>query len=278
MFITAIGRLGSIIEVPADSLYLHIFLDAGGRASGKRVWGGLACVGDQELVSLARKLDDLKVVLPKCVEGSGELKGKRVRTSLAKELGRRLREEDRRSVFWATWCCEMDHPILTILRDLFSEFLSSQKADSLRPDRKQVEKWFRRMDSCFKRLKYVNQHKLISLLQHMKWLGDEVRRTGLGRQLRSVRVIVDREDFPNADVCAVLMKEAVSATSQAAGMSYRLTGSTFREEATEGAIAVDLAGNSSECQCLQCVDILLQVVQRQLPGFSAAGVTGKRGH
>jgi hypothetical protein len=65
------------------------------------------------------------------------------------------------------------------------------------------------------------------------------------------------------------MKEAVAATFQAAGMSYRLTGSALREEATEGAIAVDLAGDSRKCKGLQYVDILLQVVQRQLPGFAA---------
>ncbi|TKJ39599.1 MAG: hypothetical protein CEE38_02435 [Planctomycetes bacterium B3_Pla] len=272
MCITAIGRLGSVIEAPTESLYLHVFLDAGGRASKRRVWGGLACVGDRELSWLARKLDDLKVDLRECVEGSGELKGKHVPTSIAKELGRHLREDDRRIVFWATWCSEMDDPVLASLRTLFSEFLSSQKADSYRLDRGQIDDWFRRIESYFARLKDVNRHKLISLLQHLKWLGDEVRRTRLGGQLRSVRVIVDHENFPDTETCAVLMKEAVAATFQAAGMSYRLTGSAFRQKAIEGTISVDLAGNSCKCKGLQYVDILLQVVQRQLPGFAANGV------
>lgn len=273
MPIVKIGRLGSIIEAPTGSLNLHVFMDAGGRASNQRVWGGLACVGDRELTWLDQKLDDLKLVLYKGVEENGELKGKHVPTLLAQELGRSILKEDRRSVFWATWCCEMNHPVLTSLRDIFSKFLSSQKADSLRLDREQVENWFRTIESCFKRLKDVNQNKLISILQHFKWLGDEVWRTGLGGQLRSVQVIVDHENFPDTETCAVLMKWAVAATLQAMGMSYRSTGSAFREEATEGAITVDLAGNSCKCNGLQCVDILLQVVQRQLPGFTSTGAS-----
>lgn len=102
-------------------------------------------------------------------------------------------------------------------------------------------------------------------------MGEEVRRTKLGHQLNSVRLIVDREDFPNVEACAILIKEALSAILQAAGISYSLTGRAYKEKATEGAITVDLNGDSCKCQGLQCVDILLQVVQRQLPGFSAAG-------
>jgi hypothetical protein len=267
MFITAIGRIGSIIEAPPESLDLHVFLDAGGRASETRLWGGLACIDDRELAWLARRLDDLKALLPDCVEESGELKGKHVSAPLAKELGQYLREEDRRSVFWATWCAQMDDPVLTDLRTVFSGFLLSQKADSSRLDCVQLDDRFQRIASRFTNLKAVNQHKVISILQHFKWLEDEARRTNLGNQLRSVRVIVDREDFPDPETCAVLMKEAVAATFQAVGMSYKLTGRALREKATEGAIVVDLAGDSHKCKGLQYVDILLQVVQRQLPGF-----------
>jgi len=163
MPIEIIGRIGSIIETLTGSLDLHVFADAGGRASNQRIWGGLACVGSRELTWLDQKLDELKLELSNKVEETGELKGKHVPQLRAQELGRSLRKEDRRSVFWATWCCEMNNPDLIDLRDLFSKFLSCQKADSL-----QFENWFRRIDSNFKRLKDANKHKLLSILQLME--------------------------------------------------------------------------------------------------------------
>jgi hypothetical protein len=160
----------------------------------------------------------------------------------------------------------MNQQDLAWLRALFSTFLASQEADRYRLSYEQVHGRFRAVESCFARLKAVNQHKLISILQHLKWFGDKVRETGLAPQLRSVRVVVDREDFPDTETCAVLTKEAVAAIFQAAGMSYVLTGTWFREKPAEGAVTVDLGGDSARCAGLQYVDILLQVVQRQLPG------------
>jgi hypothetical protein len=138
MFLTAIGRLGSVLEMPPESLDLSIFLDAGGRARETRVWGGLACLGDRELQLLEQRLVDLKKAYPKRVEESRELKGKRVPTSIAKELGQQLREEERRSLFWASSCCDMNDRDFTWLRALFSAFLASQEAVPHRLDREQV--------------------------------------------------------------------------------------------------------------------------------------------
>jgi len=116
MPIATIGRLGSLVRVPSNSLDLYVFVDAGGRASERRLWGGLACIGDREIAWLRQRLDDLKKTLPNCLEPSGELKGKHVPTPIAQQLGQDLREEDRRSLFWATWCCEVSDPALSSLR------------------------------------------------------------------------------------------------------------------------------------------------------------------
>jgi hypothetical protein len=274
MFITAIGRIGSIIRIPSRSLDFHVFLDAGGRASERRVWGGLACVGDRELAWLEQKIGDLKKTHTESTEESGELKGKHVSTPVAKKLGRYLREEDRQSIFWATWCPELNQQDLAWLRTLFSSFLASQKADPYRLDCERIDDLFRGVESCFVQLKAVNQHKLISVLQHLKWLGDRVKEKGLGPQLRSVRIVVDRENLPDVGRCAALVKEAVAAMFQAAGMSYTSTGRWFKEKPDEGAIVIDLSGDSTSCVGLQYVDILLQAVQRQLPGFGR----GRNGH
>lgn len=49
MFQTAIGRIGSKIVSAPLSLEMRVFLDAGGKANRRRVWGGLAIIGEREL-------------------------------------------------------------------------------------------------------------------------------------------------------------------------------------------------------------------------------------
>ncbi len=55
-------------------------------------------------------------------------------------------------------------------------------------------------------------------------------------------------------------------------MSFRRTGGCFRKVDTGGCnVMVDASAKSEERSGLQYVDILLQVAQRQLPGFTGKG-------
>src|SRR4051794_32918001 len=110
MFQTALGRLGSTVIPPSESLDLHVFIDAGGRSNTKRVWGGLALLDRRELLWIDSALTRLRALLPTALSPSGELKGKNVPTEIAKGAGLRFRREDRRILFWANWYPEFDGP------------------------------------------------------------------------------------------------------------------------------------------------------------------------
>lgn len=94
----ALGRIGSAVIAPNESLDLHIFIDAGGQADSTRVWGGLACDA-HELSWIDTELSRLKALLPQSLEKDGELKGKHVPIEIAKESGRKFHQEDRRILF-----------------------------------------------------------------------------------------------------------------------------------------------------------------------------------
>src|SRR5437867_9394266 len=96
----ALGRLWSRIQAPAESLSLQVFVDAGGRASENRVWGGLALIGDTESTWLARALLDLQRRHHQLCLPTGELKGSALPDSEVRSLGRKMRDEDHRILFW----------------------------------------------------------------------------------------------------------------------------------------------------------------------------------
>ena len=53
-------------------------------------------------------------------------------------------------------------------------------------------------------------------------------------------------------------------------MSFRLTGRAARESASEGVVVIDVDGESRKHGGLQLVDVLLQVVDRELlPGYDS---------
>lgn len=103
MFQTAIGRIGSKIISAPLSLEMRVFLDAAGKANRRRVWGGLALIGEHELDWLQKVLDDIRNEFPIKDVKKPEMKGRDLPTSVIKAAGRKLREEDRRILFWANW-------------------------------------------------------------------------------------------------------------------------------------------------------------------------------
>jgi hypothetical protein len=265
MLQTTLGRLDSSIVAPPGTLDLYVFVDAGGRQAECRVWGGLAAIGTQELMWIESAVCDLKRRYANRTEVSGELKGKVVSTRDAMREGRTLDLKGRRIRFWVNWYPRASESSLARLRQEFQDFLAGLHPHGHRLDQDRVERWSRDMEKYFRKLKPVNRHKVLSLLAHIQWLAGDIRRTGIGSQLGSAKIIVDREDFPKPAGCANLVKAFVSASLQAAGMSYRLTGSAAREEPEEGAVTVDVHSDSAAHAGLQYCDVLLQAVQQQLP-------------
>jgi hypothetical protein len=271
MLQTALGRLGSTIVAPTESLDLHIFIDAGGRADSRRVWGGLALLDARELLWIDAELARLRASLP--LEPSGELKGKNVPMQVAKDAGIRFRQQDRRILFWANWYPEFDGAELVEMRRQLSQFLNNLHPDATRTERSEIEAWHTEMRDYFDGLRPVNGHKVVSILAHLGWLFAEITRVKLGPQLRSAHVVVDEENLPSPESTRRFLASFVAAGLQGAGMSYRRTGGCFRRINTGGChVAVDACAKSEKHAGLQYVDILLQVVQRKLPGFTAARV------
>jgi hypothetical protein len=270
MAVVALGRIGSAVIAPSESLDLHVFIDAGGRADSTRVWGGLACVGG-ELSWIDNELSRLKALLPHAIDKDGELKGKCVPIEYAKESGRKFRQEDRRILFWANQYVGFDEPEVIKMCAAVSEFLADLHPDSDHPERQEIEEWNRERLEYFGGLaKPVNRHKLISMVAHMNWLYDEIRRVNLGPQLRSAHIVVDEENLPCPRPTNRFLTAFFSAGFQSAGMSSRRTGGCFRRVDTGGShVTVNASAKSHEHAALQYVDIHIQVVQRQLPGFAA---------
>ncbi len=97
MFQTTIGRIDSTIEAPSQTLDIKIFIDAGGKADYRRVWGGLAVIGTSEIEWMKDTLDKYDKSKHK------ELKGKDLSTEEIISIASRIREENRRILFWANW-------------------------------------------------------------------------------------------------------------------------------------------------------------------------------
>lgn len=262
-----LGRIGSALKAPPDSLDLHVFLDAGGRATNRRVWGGLAAVGDDELRWIGHEVARLGRDCPHVVTPAGEVKGKHLQLEEAIALGNRIREEGRRIVFWANWYPDPSNEDVTRLREYLRSTLASLRPARHRLDARIVEAWHRRMEVYYRRLKPENQHKLLSAITHLQWLFEELARRCTAGQLQRCHLLMDDENLPDPDGASLLLKSFLAAGLRAAGMSCRRTGTAYRESALEGAVTVE--GNVDSCDApgMQYLDVLLQVVQRQLPGY-----------
>jgi len=270
MFQTALGRLGSNIITLSESLDLHVFIDAGGRSNSRRVWGGLACLGANELLWIDTELFRLRALLKGSLTQSGELKGKAVPTEIAKEAGAKLRQADRRILFWTNWYPEFDGAELVEMRRQLSDFLRNLHPDPFHLERAEIEASYADMRNYFDGLKPVNGHKIISIVAHLVWLFREIERANLGAQLRSAHFIIDEENLPDPTIASRFLTAFSAAGLQGAGMTFRRTGGCFRRVNTGGChVTVAPSSKSDEHAGLQYVDILIQVVQRQLPGFSA---------
>ncbi|HEV8603932.1 MAG TPA: hypothetical protein VGQ99_01120 [Tepidisphaeraceae bacterium] len=272
MFQTALGRLGSAVIAPSESLDLHVFIDAGGRSNSRRVWGGLALLNARELSWIDAELSQLRALLPEALNQSGELKGKNVPTQIAKDAGLRFRQENRRILFWANWYPEFDGPELIETRRQLSQFLADLRPNATHLERSEIEAWHTDMRDYFDGLLPVNGHKVISIVAHLSWLFGEIARVNLGPQLRSAHVVIDEENLPTPELTNRFLTGFVAAGLQAAGMSFRRTGGCFRRLDSGGChVTMDASAKSDEHAGLQYADILLQVVQRQLPGFTRKG-------
>jgi hypothetical protein len=269
MFQMALGRLGSAVLATSESQDLHIFIDSGGRSNLKRVWGGLAMLNPIELSWIDTELSRLRALLPDAIDQRGELKGKNVPTQVAKDSGLRMRQEDRRILFWANWYPKFDDPELVQVRHQLSQFLRNLRPDATHLERSEIEAWHTDLRDYFDGLMQVNGHKVVSIVAHLGWIFREIARVNLGPQIRSAQLIIDEENLPAPQRTNRFLTGFVAAGLQGAGMTFRRTGGCFRRVNTGGCdVSVDACAKSDKHAGLQYVDILLQVVQRQLPGFA----------
>lgn len=239
---------------------MQVFFDAGGKAGNQRVWGGLATIGESEITWIQQVLNDIS----EDCNGDFELKGREIETSVIKAAGRKILDEDRRILFWANWLLDWKDQKSQKFAEKLGDTLNSLKPNPYHLERQSIETWYNENSSYFGKLKPVNQHKLLSIILHVQWLIAEIKRTKLGRQLKSVRIIIDKENFPNEARCGVVVKSFVAAGLQGAGMDCSLTGKAFREEANEGFVIVNVSGESENYVGIRYVDILLQAVLRKV--------------
>jgi len=263
MFQTAIGRINSRIEAPSQSLDMKIFIDAGGQAEHQRVWGGLASIGSNEINWMKEILE--KISKKNNIPISQELKGFKLPLEEIKSSGRMILENDRRILFWGNWILAWDEKKAEDLTRTLELALNSMKPNSYNLQKDSIAVWYKKQSSYFSKLrKPVNKYKILSIIVHLQWIINEVERCKLGKQLKSVEVIIDNENFPKVNKCGVLIKHFVAAGLQRAGMHYTLTGKALEEEANEGAIVVNAAGKSEDVVGIRFVDILLQAVLRKV--------------
>lgn len=260
MFQTAIGRVQSIVESPPRSLDMWVYLDAGGKAGSQRVWGGLAVVGESETNWILKVLNEIS---QDSIDNT-ELKGRELETNVIKAAGRRILEEDRRILFWANWLIDWKDKKSHKFVGQLNDFLNSIKPNPYHLEQYAIQDWQDNIAKYFEGLKPINKHKLLSIIIHIQWLIAEIKRTQLGGQLKSAKLIADKENFPNEAQCGVVVKSFFAAGLQSAGMDCSLTGTTFREKAHEGAVSVNVAGKSEDDAGLMYVDILLQAVLRKV--------------
>ena len=266
MFQCALGRVSSAVVFPQESLSLSVYVDAGGRAGRKRVWGGLAAVGDNEDLWIRRKMTALATEHAASLEATGELKGGQLQLPDVVRAGRAIVTESRRICFWANWYPSPDETAAeTFLRSLAQVRVAQGRQDTAFNQS--------RNDACvayIKSLTPVNRWKVFSLIAHLQWLVGELRNSGVGPQLGRVHLYVDGEDLPSPEGANDLVKLMFAASLQHSGMSLRTTGRAYEEAGQQGAVRVDLNVGSAGSPGLQFVDILLQAVQRQLPGGAAS--------
>jgi len=270
MFQDAIGRVGSRILAPPKSFPLFVYIDAGGRSEVTRVWGGLVAVGEAEDAWLLEALRDLRVRNVPTNPPTEELKGAVLPSAEIRRVARRLREEDHRVLFWANWYPEASSPEITRISKRAIAEIRSIRADRLRLDAPAIQSRYNGMADYLDGLKSVNRYKVMSVLAHLQWLMAELERVHLGPQVGSVRVLVDQEGLPEPAQAADLVKLHVAASLQAVGMSVRLTGKALREGHDKGAVVVDMNADSRDFPGLQLTDMLLQLVQRKLPGYGGS--------
>ncbi len=258
MFQTAIGRIGSTIEAPSQTLDIKMFIDAGGQADYQRVWGGLAVIGTSEtkwMKDVLDKADRFK---------HEELKGYKLSTEKIISIGNKIREEDRRILFWANWIeCWNEGNAQKLATD-FEKFLGSMKSNNYHLEKESIDACYKSQASFFSKLRPINKHKVLSITELFQWVISQIEKYKLGHQLKSVRVVIDKENFPNEKDCGVLFKHIISAGLQSAGMHYTLTGKALDECAQEGAVNVNVVGASENVVGIRFVDILLQPVLRKV--------------
>jgi hypothetical protein len=258
MFQTAIGRIGSTIEVPSQTLDIKIFIDAGGKADNLRVWGGLAVVGTSEVKWMKDTLDKFDK------SKHEELKGIALSTEEIISIAGKICEENRRILFWANWIGCWNEENAQKLATEFENFLGSMKSNNYHLEKESIDAWYKSQASFFSELKPINKHKILSIIELFHWFTIEIEKRKLGHQLKSVEVVIDNENFPNEKDCGVLIKHIISAGLQGAGMHYALTGKALDEHAQEGAVNVNVAGESEDVVGIRFVDILLQRVLRKV--------------
>jgi len=257
MFQTTIGRIDSTIEAPSQTLDIKIFIDAGGKADYRRVWGGLAVIGTSEVEWMKDTLE--KYDKPK----NKELKGKDLSTEEIISIASSIREENRRILFWANWIECWNEENAQKLATEFENFLSSMKSNNYHLEKNSIDAWYKSQASFFSKLKPINKHKILSIIELFHWFYIEIEKRKLGHQLKSVEVIIDNENFPSERDCGILVKHIISASLQSAGMHYALTGKALDECAQEGAVNVNIAGKSENVVGIRFVDVLLQRVLRK---------------
>lgn len=259
MFQTAIGRIHSPILSPSGTLDMKIFLDAGGKAGRQRVWGGLATIGESELPWIKKILDELGNDTH-----NSEIKGRNLLTSEITNAGRKILEQKRRILFWANWFPDCKKQDSQNLSDILTVALKEMRPNKYHLEQRTIKEWYDSNAQYFASLKTINKYKIVSIVAHIQWLIGEISRRNVGHQLRSVEVVIDRENFPDEGKCGLLIKTFLAAALQSVGMSCSLTGRAFRELANEGAVTVDVSGESESSVGIRYVDILLQVVLRKV--------------
>ena len=261
MFQTAIGRIQSIIEYPPRTLDMWVFLDAGGKAGKQRVWGGLAAIGDSELGWIESVIKDIDSKN----NTDSELKGHELDLEVIKAAGKKIKIEDRRVIFWANWLPDWRDQKSQNCSRYLGDFLASLRPNSSNLNYSSIESMQSVMAGCYSGLKDVNKHKIMSIIMHLQWLIEEINRRKLGDQLKSVKLVIDNENFPSQAIeCGVIVKSFFAAGLQHVGMDCSLTGTAFREKPNEGSVSVDLLGNSGEVAGIRYVDVLLQAVLRKV--------------
>ena len=257
MFQTSIGRIDSTIKAPSQTLDIKVFIDAGGKADYRRVWGGLA-VESSEVKWMKNALDKFDKSKHK------ELKGIDLSTDEIISIASKILEEDRRILFWSNWIGYWNEENAQKLATVFEDFLGSMKSNNYHLEKESIDAWYKSQASFFSGLNPINKHKILSIIEVFHWFTGEIEKRKLGHQLKSVEVVIDNENFPNEKDCGVLIKHIISAGLQGAGMHYTLTGKALDEHAQEGAVNVNVAGESEDVVGIRFVDILLQRVLRKV--------------